>query len=90
MGAGASVESMSIFADESQAETSATTWAFFSSEQISSRLADGGEPPEARMEQESVLYGRENRSRSKPESELARELAWEPQLELAREYVSRS
>lgn len=82
---------MSISADESQAETSATiTRAFFSSEQISSRSTDRGEPPNARMERESVLYGRENRPRSEPESELEHELTREPQLELAREYISRS
>jgi hypothetical protein len=87
-----SEELLSICADESQVETSATIWAFFSSEQISSKLAKGGEPPKARIEQESILYGQENRSpRSKPESELlARELIEEPRLELAREYVSRS
>ena len=37
---------------------------------MSSRLADGGEPPAARMEHESVLYGR-LRSRSKPDSDPA-------------------
>ena len=33
---------------------------------MSSKLADGGEPPVARMEHASVLYGR-LRSRSKPD-----------------------
>jgi hypothetical protein len=86
-----SEELLTICADESQVKTSASIWAFFSSEQISSKLAEGGDPPKARIEQESVLYGRENRSsRSKPESELARELIEELRLEPEREYVSKS
>ena len=36
-----------------------------------SRLADGGEPPAARIEHESVLYGRLRLPRSKPDSDPA-------------------
>jgi hypothetical protein len=52
---------------------------------MSSRLADGGVPPAARMEIESVLYGR-LLSRSKPDSDPAlMEATEEHRLEFDRE-----
>ena len=60
----------SVSIDDSQSETWLLTISIFSSCDMSSRLADGGEPPAARMEHESVLYGL-FRSRSKPDSDPA-------------------
>ena len=60
----------SVSIDDSQSETWPLSISIFSSHDMSSRLADGGEPPAARMEHESVLYGR-LRSRSKPDSDPA-------------------
>ena len=60
----------SVSIDDSQSETRPLSISIFSSRDISSRLADGGEPPVARIEHESVLYGW-LRSRSKPDSDPA-------------------
>ena len=59
---------LSFSIDDCQSETWALKFFIFSSCDMSSRLADGGEPPAARMEGESVLYGR-LLLRSKPDSD---------------------
>ena len=58
----------SVWIDDSQSETWPLNLFIFSSCDMSSRLADGGEPPAARIEHESTLYGR-LRSSSKPDSD---------------------
>ena len=52
--------------NDNQLVISSLSLSISSSWDMSSRLANGGEPPVARMEHASVLYGR-LRSRSKPD-----------------------
>ena len=76
---------LSISNDDSHLETRPLSLFIFSSWDMSSRLADGGEPPVARMEHASVLYGR-LRSRSKPDLDpVQMEHTEERRLEFDRE-----
>ena len=75
----------SVSNDDSQLETWSFSLSISSSRDMSSRLANGGEPPVARMEHASVLYGR-LRSRSKPDLDpVQMEHTEERRLEFDRE-----